>query len=189
MWRTLCVVIALLSWSAPSSAADTPHSDPAYQAALHLQREADPKLSRAVAAETLPLIPDDKLTPGVVASTDGAAVCATGPLGTYSEQHRQTSEAMKRQVYQRYGIEPAGRDFEIDHRLPLALGGKDDIENLWPQQGWQHPSFHDKDRLEVYLWRQVCKKHAMPLPAAQKLLLGDWRPVYCKIFPAPPCPF
>lgn len=125
-------------------------------------------------AEDLPIRPDDKLTPGVVASTDEKEVCATGPNGTYSQQHRQTSSAMKKQVYQRYGIDKKSRDFEIDHRLPLALGGKDDVENLWPQEGWKHPSYHDKDKCEVALWKAVCKKHIMALATAQGILLGDW---------------
>jgi hypothetical protein len=138
------------------------------------------------AAETLPLVPDDRLTPGVVASVDQTEVCATGPAGTYSQQHRLTGAAMKATVYRRYAIEKKGREFEIDHRLPLALGGKDDVENLWPQQGWQHPSFHDKDRLEAELWRRVCKAHAMPLKEAQRLLLGDWLAAYRQIFGAAP---
>jgi hypothetical protein len=133
-------------------------------------------------AETLPVIPDDSLTPGVVASTDQKLVCATGAQGTYSQQHRVTTTAMKAEVYRRYHVEKKGREFEIDHRLPLALGGKDAIENLWPQEGWAHPSFHDKDRLEAYLWRQVCRKHAMALGEAQKMLLGDWRPAYKQVF-------
>jgi hypothetical protein len=34
----------------------------------------------------------------------------------------------------RYGL-PAGThpDYEIDHLIPLGLGGSDDSSNLWPQ--------------------------------------------------------
>ncbi len=142
--------------------------------------------SVAAFAADLPIRPDDKLTPGIVASSDQKVVCATGPNGTYSHQHRQTSEAMKKEVYDRYHIDKKGRDFEVDHRLPLALGGKDDVENLWPQQGWQHPSFRDKDALEVYLWRAVCKKHVMPLADAQNLLLGDWVAAFKQVFKVSP---
>lgn len=143
-------------------------------------------LGGAAGAENLPIVPDPALTPGIVASTDEREVCATGQQGTYSQQHRQTSEAMKREVYARYRVDKRGREFEVDHRLPLALGGKDDIGNLWPQLGWAHPSFHDKDRLEVYLWRAVCKRHAIPLAEAQAMLLGDWLAAYRKVFGTPP---
>lgn len=136
-------------------------------------------------AELLPLRPDPVLTPGVVASSDPAVVCAAT---SYSQAHRTTGAALKRAVYRAYGIVPAGRDFEIDHRLPLALGGADVALNLWPQQGWTHPSFHDKDRLEARLWRLVCRRRTLPLAEAQRLLLGDWTLAYRQVFgvPVPP---
>jgi len=143
-------------------------------------------VARHAWAEELPAVPDPALTPGVVASTDEAEVCAAGPNGTYSQQHRQTTVAMKAEVYRRYNVEPAGRDFEIDHRLPLALGGKDDVLNLWPQRGFEHPSYHDKDKLETYLWRAVCKDHKMHLGDAQSILLGDWIAGFVKFFGEPP---
>lgn len=136
-------------------------------------------------AETLPLRPDDRLTPGVVASSDPAVVCTTG-AESYSEEHRKTPEALKAAVYAAYGIDHQGREFEIDHRLPLALGGADVKENLWPQQGWRHPSFHDKDRLESKLWRMVCKDRTMPLKTAQAILLGDWIQGFTKLYGQPP---
>lgn len=137
-------------------------------------------------AETLPIVPDQTLTPGVIASTDAEEVCATGADGTYSAQHRHTSVAMKKAVYKNYNINKKGRDFEVDHRVPLALGGADDIKNLWPQEGWKHPSFHDKDKLESYLWREVCKNQTMGLEEAQSLLLGDWTKAYEQVFNQPP---
>ena len=38
------------------------------------------------------------------------------------------------EVLLRYGL-PAGPhpDYEIDHLIPLCLGGSDDFSNLWPQ--------------------------------------------------------
>ena len=138
--------------------------------------------SRFGFAAELPMVPDDALTPGVVASSDPATVCAAK---SYSKAHRATTAATKRAVYRSYGIAPAGRDFEIDHRLPLALGGADAIANLWPQQGWTHPSYHDKDRLEQRLWIMVCKHRAMPLATAQQMLLGDWIQAYRQLFGQP----
>src|SRR6266699_1110250 len=107
-------------------------------------------------AEDLQTRPDPERTPGLVASTDQADVCGRVDGLTYSQRHRETTQEMKNAVYAAYGINKAGRDFEVDHRVPLCAGGADDEKNLWPQEGWQHPSFHDKDRLETFVCRAIC---------------------------------
>src|ERR1019366_5961663 len=45
---------------------------------------------------------------------------------------------------------------EGDHLVPLELGGDNVIANLWPEPAEPHPGFHEKDRVENYLHRQVC---------------------------------
>src|SRR5438067_9871680 len=100
-------------------------------------------------AEELPIEPDPALTPGAVASTDPDDVCGVINGLTYSKRHRQTPASLKREVYAAYQIDRDGRDFEMDHRVPLCIGGADVRENLWPQFGWEHPSYYDKDRLET----------------------------------------
>lgn len=130
-----------------------------------------------------PNLPDPTLTPGVIASTDEAQVCGrTGGL-TYSQAHRQTTEAMKAQVRQEYHAAHCG---EIDHRVPLALGGADDVKNLWCQPGTGAWSYHVKDRLEVYAWEAVCKHHTMTLGQGQAIFLApDWREEYRKLLGSP----
>ena len=131
-------------------------------------------------ADAMPPIPDPALTPGAIASSDPAVVCARQ---SYSRQHRQTTYAMKVAVYRRYGIVRAGRDFEVDHRVPLALGGADTLANLWPQEGWFSPSYHDKDRLETRVWLMVCRERTMTLTEGQALFLApDWREGYRQLF-------
>src|ERR1700687_2216276 len=111
-------------------------------------------------AQDFPIRPNDSLTPGAVASTDPNDVCGIVDGLTYSRRHRHTPIELKREVYAAYGIAADGRPFEVDHRVPLCVGGADVRENLWPQEGWQHPNFHDKDRLEVEICRMVCRDHA-----------------------------
>lgn len=86
-------------------------------------------------AQDFPLHPDDTLTPGAVASTDGNDVCGIVDGLSYSRRHRHTSPELKREVYAAYYVDPAGREFEVDHRVPVCLGGADIRENLWPQEG------------------------------------------------------
>ena len=138
-------------------------------------------------AQDARVLPDPTLTPGVVASTDQAEVCGIVGGLSYSKRHRVTPEEMKAEIRQRYG---AARCGEIDHRLPLALGGADVVENLWCQPGppatWH---FRLKDKLETYVWEAVCKHGAMTLAEGQAIFLAtDWRGAYCHYFPGAPCP-
>ena len=137
-------------------------------------------------ADNLPTRPDDARTPGAVSSTNRAEVCGMINGRTYSQRHRQTSTALKSQAYAVYRVQKAGRDFEIDHRVPLCLGGADAIVNLWPQWGWEHPSYHDKDRLEAYLCRAVCRTRKVTLQDAQAIFLGDWIAGFEQIYRQPP---
>ena len=115
-----------------------------------------------------PGMPDPTLTPGVVASTDVKEVCATDglPGSSYSRQHRLTTREMKRQVLHAYGLSGFFHG-EIDHRVPLCLGGADDVKNLWPQT-----EYRAKDELEAYACREVCAGR-LRLSEAQSWFLGD----------------
>jgi len=119
-------------------------------------------------------IPDPKLTPGVIASTDELEVCGVVDGLTYSKRHRVTPKELKDKVYANYGIKPDGKTYEIDHRLPLALGGADVEQNLWPQNWMGYCGAHAKDKIEVDLWKKVCHEHSMKLAEAQAILLGDY---------------
>ena len=70
--------------------------------------------------------------------------------------------------------------------VPLCIGGADVIENLWPQLGWQHPSFHDKDRLEARVCQTVCRTRTMTLREGQAIFLGDWIAGFERVYGQPP---
>ncbi len=63
--------------------------------------------------------PDPRLTPGAVATSDPAVFCHPG----YSRSVRHTSGRMKRDVYRAYGIDRRSGHYEMDHLVPLAIGG------------------------------------------------------------------
>ena len=128
-------------------------------------------------------LPDPSITPGLAASTDVSEVCAVGSEGTYSQRHRHTTIAMKLAVLRAYGRVP-GRagDGEVDHLIPLCLGGADDLRNLWWQPGNDQGTawtYHLKDRLEALACREVCARH-VSLREAQSWFTGDWRVAYCR---------
>jgi len=78
-------------------------------------------------------------------------------------------------VFERYGNAwpPPQGAFELDHLIPLVLGGDNSEANLWPQPAGPGPSFRDKDALEVRLAWLVCVK-GLPLVEAQHRIATDW---------------
>ncbi len=49
-----------------------------------------------------------------------------------------------------------GRTIEIDHIVPLELGGANEIANLFPEPGSRNANYHVKDELENRLHDLVC---------------------------------
>ena len=127
-------------------------------------------------------LPDPVVTPGVIRTTDASEICdpkfRTAPF-------RLTTQKMKNTVYVEYGVE-RNKGFclggcEVDHLVPLELGGLDDVKNLWPQPSQPTPGFHEKDKLENYLRHHVCIEKDIKLADAQKALQGDWYASYQKM--------
>lgn len=121
------------------------------------------------------LLPDPAVTPGAIRTIDADAVCNGGS----TKQFRHTTSAMKKQVCAAYGVKhcPKAKAMELDHLLPLELGGADKIENLWVQPA---PEFHWKDDLENVLHSKVCKTKEIELALAQQCIVADWASCYEK---------
>ena len=91
-----------------------------------------------------PILPDPALTPGAVLKTDVQTICRKG----YSKSVRHTSGKLKASIYREYGIDRHSGHYEIDHLIPLGIGGADVAENLWPESYDTHPwNAAVKDRL------------------------------------------
>lgn len=118
------------------------------------------------------LYPDKSLTPGAInRSVTKKEICEQG-----TKRLRHVSPAMKCQVYRRYHLscdQPKGA-YEVDHFIPLSLGGSNDIENLFPQPS---PEFHWKDKVEFFLYRQMCD-NKITLNEARIRIWADWKNVY-----------
>jgi hypothetical protein len=120
-------------------------------------------------------LPDRRCTPGAYYSKDTKTrVCEPG----YSSQVRNVSESTKNHVYRAYGIRHHSRaTYEIDHLVPLELGGSNVKANLFAEAATPMPGFHEKDRLENALHALVCNG-AMRLRHAQRLFAGNWVRAY-----------
>jgi hypothetical protein len=133
-----------------------------------------------------PFLPDPSRTPGATLPVTARDICVSG----YTQKVRNVPAALKRHVYQSYGI-PSHRpgEFEVDHLISLELGGSNAERNLWPQPYQTRPwNAHVKDRLENELHRRVCDGE-MDLGTAQREIAGNWIAAYRHyVDSAPPLP-
>lgn len=126
----------------------------------------------------LPFKPDARLTPGAALALSQAEVCAIAE----SPERLPVSISVAGQVFDRYGIAPTPRRYEIDFLITPDLGGSDDLTNLWPQPYatgvWNSGV---KDALEDRLRRLVCAGR-LDLATAQREIAADWIAAYRKYF-------
>jgi anti-sigma factor RsiW len=123
-------------------------------------------------------LPERSLTPGAIATADRAQVCDSA-----QPKNRDVPASLQRRVFEEYGIAPAEpQAYEVDYLITPALGGADDIRNLWPQSYsatvW---NARVKDTLEDYLREQVCSGR-LDLATAQRDISSDWIAAYRKYF-------
>jgi hypothetical protein len=123
-------------------------------------------------------LPNPRLTPGDVLAVGVPAVCTTG----YSKSVRDVPASVKRLVYGKYGWESKpGICCEVDHLIPLALGGSNQVENLWPEPYNIKWNAHVKDALETYLHRRVCSGQ-LSLREAQSAIARNWIDAYIRYY-------
>ena len=134
-----------------------------------------------LAQQPTPILPDPNLTPGNTFDVTAQDLCVIG----YSKKVRNVPAEMKREVYEEYGItshEPG--NYEVDHLIPLELGGSNSIKNLWPESHRTLPwNAQVKDRLEGKLHELVCSGQ-LDLKAAQHAIASDWIEAY-KLYLSP----
>lgn len=128
------------------------------------------------ADQPAPIRPDPKLTPGATFDVTLQDILTPG----YSKKVRHVTAEMKREVFQEYGIRNYNPgDYEIDHLIPLSLGGSNSIKNLWPESYRTTLNAHVKDRLEDRLHALVVRGK-VDLKTAQREISEDWISAYQK---------
>lgn len=129
--------------------------------------------------------PDRRCSPGAFYSGLTTAVICSGSFSTGTI--RDVPQSEKFQVESEYGMTPTyyGYSIEIDHIVPLELGGSNNIANLFPEPGSGKANYHVKDDLENKLHDLVCAG-AMSLRAAQAGIATNWETLYRRVFGVAP---
>jgi hypothetical protein len=123
-------------------------------------------------------VPDRRLTPGATILVSRRDVCAQA-----EGNNKAVPATVQKLVFQEYGITGADpRAYEVDYLVTPALGGADDIRNLWPHSYdstlWNATV---KDALEQHLREMVCNGN-LDLAEAQQEIAADWITAYKKYF-------
>ena len=87
------------------------------------------------------------------------------------------TEPVKTAAMLAYRIPVADRKrTELDHLVPLELGGSNDVSNLWPQISDLSlvDERNSKDAVELRVWRAVCRDRKVGLVLAQEAFARDW---------------
>ncbi len=123
-------------------------------------------------------VPDPRLTPGATVLLGPREVCSAS-----SAKNKTVSVALQKKVFEAYGISRAEpRAYEVDYLITPALGGADDIHNLWPQSNFDTVwNAQVKDDLEDHLRALVCDGK-LDLATAQREIAGNWIGAYKKYF-------
>jgi hypothetical protein len=151
-------------------------------ALLAMEQSALPPRTKTAGCTVAGPLPERACTPGeVFADATPAQICVAG----YTKHVRSVSTALRKQLFAAYGVAypPATGAYELDHLIPLALGGDNSAANLFPEAAAPKPGFKEKDVVEVYLQEEVCAGQ-IDIHAAQAQIAADWTAVYSVLDPS-----
>jgi hypothetical protein len=129
----------------------------------------------ALAQRNSPNLPDPTLTPGATLEVPRQELCGS----EYRNPDRKIPISLKRRVFDRYGLSPGAIGYNVDHLIPVRLGGSNSLNNLWPQSLSGEWNYHMKNRLERRVFKMVCRQ-AISLETARQELARDWVSAYKK---------
>ncbi len=129
-------------------------------------------------------LPDARCTPGGINPSVTESVLRDPRWRTECTRNCQVDEAAKHAAYAWYGLarprHNSGEEqvCELDHLVPLELGGADGLGNIWPECGPDEAALREryfklKDWVENYLADEV-RAGRMPLAGAQRGIASDW---------------
>lgn len=115
------------------------------------------------------------LDPDVRQATIARTICMPGYTKSVRPSTVYTS-GVKRRLLREAGVDAShAGDYELDHVVPLALGGHPrSLENLRLQPWEGSAGAKRKDRIEVKMQCLVCAGR-LPLASAQQAIYADWQ--------------
>jgi hypothetical protein len=123
-------------------------------------------------------LPRRTLTPGAVRPVAVDKLCQTSAV----ENDPPVNPALQQAVFREYGLPNSSRiAYALDYLITPALGGSDDIKNLWPQPYSSTWNARVKDQLEDHLHELVCQGKVQ-LTTAQNEIATDWISAYKRYF-------
>ena len=128
-------------------------------------------------------LPDPELTPGAARTSDVGEICSTS-----TRELRHWSRERDDRIMAEYGLPPGPHpQFEVDHLIPLCLGGADADRNLWPEPRRSIEAVWNaerKDELEARLCSMACAGQ-INVREAQQAFADDWTEAYRKFVHEP----
>ena len=168
------VVVTGCSRSAPA-AAPAPPKVPGQASGPDLANVTLPNFSMPLVTGGVSM-PNTKLTPGAVATTDTTKVCllpdhlATTAISPTVQQQVFTAYRIKNPVVQ--------AKYDIDYLVPIGLGGAPTAANMWPA-ALKGTGFFEKDQLDHVMRDMVCHRQ-LSLRTAQRDLEHNWYVAWLK---------
>jgi len=127
----------------------------------------------ALLASTWPAMSSDlPLNPAVTQETIATTICVPGWTKAVRPSARYTARIKIKLIRELEIPEELLVDFELDHRIPLALGGAPSEPRNLELQPWDEAG--EKDRIETCLSRAVCAG-TVTLDEARQRIWQDWR--------------
>jgi hypothetical protein len=124
-------------------------------------------------------LPDPSCTPGdadprVTQQNLRSTICRSGYTASVRPP-KEVTHRLKVRLTRAYGIgDRPFSEIELDHLIPLSLGGSSDQTNLWPQLRTGPSNVEDKDAIAQLLNRRVCRGQET-LATAQHAIASNWK--------------
>ena len=126
----------------------------------------------------LPAVPAEALNPDVRQETIQQTICVPGYAASVRPSTSYTTGVKAKLLRERGQDLSAASTYELDHKVPLALGGHPrNLRNLELQPWEGETGAKRKDRLERRLQVLVCGGK-VGLRAAQQAMYFDWQAAY-----------
>ena len=130
------------------------------------------------APEVVLAAPNPALTPGAAVMENPIKLCRES-----MPKNKEVPSTLRHHVFDEYGLANVSAEaYEVDYLITPALGGSDDIHNLWPHSyGNTEWNAKVKDALEDRLRELVCQGK-VDLSTAQREIVSNWIDAYKKYF-------